>query len=128
MSAHDPWRSEQRMSSLDVAQDYARTLVRREVAATGGIDNALRRVGERAGVGYWTLWALFHRRRKAVDADTLGRLRGAMIRQLETEVRHLEHELQILRSAGTDPRDTEIAAVAADLAKARQALGIGASP
>ena len=126
MSVHKSWRSEPRpMTSLDVAQDYARSLVRREANTSGGIENALRRVGERSGVGYWSMWALFHKRRKTVDADTLGRLRGAMIRQLETEVRHLEHELQILRSAGSDPRDSEIAAVAADLAKARQALGIG---
>lgn len=123
MCAYYFWKSEQEMSSTDVAEHYARTLVKRERASAGSNENAIRPVGEKTGLGYWTIWSLWHRRRKSGEG-VVNRLRGAMIRQLEAEVRHLEHELQILRATGVDPRDDEIAAVVADLAKARQTLGL----
>jgi len=125
MCAYNFWKSEQDMSSTDVAEHYARTLVKRERASAGSNENAIRSVGEKTGLGYWTIWSLWHRRRKSGEG-VVNRLRGAMIRQLEAEVRHLEHELQILRATGVDPRDDEIAAVVADLAKARQTLGLDA--
>lgn len=123
MCAYNLWRSEQGMSSIDVAEDYARTLVKRERAAAGSNENAIRSVGEKTGLGYWAIWGLWHRRRKSGEG-VVERLRGAVIRQLEAEVRHLEHELQVLRATGADPRDDEIAAVVASLAKVRQTLGL----
>ena len=125
MCAYYFWKSEQEMSSTDVAERYARTLVKRERASAGSNENAIRSVGEKTGLGYWTIWGLWNRRRKSADG-VVGRLRAAMIHQLEAEVRHLEHEICILRQTGVDPRDPEIAAVAADLAKARQTLGLDA--
>ena len=111
------------MTSIDVAEDHARTLVKRERADAGSNENAIRAVGEKTGLGYWTIWSLWHRRRKSGEG-VVDRLRGAVIRQLEAEVRHLEHELQVLRATGADPRDGEIASVVASLAKVRQTLGM----
>lgn len=125
MCTYNLWKSEQDMSSTDVAEHYARALVKRERVSAGSNENAIRSVGEKTGLGYWTIWGLWNRRRKSTDG-VVGRLRAAMIHQIEAEVRHLEHELGILRQTGVDPRDTEIAAVAADLAKARQTLGLDA--
>lgn len=112
------------MSSADLASDYAERLVKRERVSAGGTERAMRNVGSEAGVGYWAIWALWHRRRKSVDGDTVGKLRAALIRRLEAEVRHLEHELQIVRATGVDPRDDQISEIEADLAKARKALGL----
>lgn len=125
MCPYDLWRSEQDMSSLDVAENYARSLVLRERHDAGNLENAMHSVGHKTGAGYWSIWGLFHRRRKTADVELVGKLRAAVIRQLEAEVRHLEHELQILRSTGLDARDDEIASVVADLAKVRQTLGLG---
>jgi len=125
MCAYNLWKSEQDMSAIDIAENYARALVKRERTTAGTNENAIRAVGEKTGLGYWAICGLWHRRRKAGEG-VVDRLRGAMIRQLEAEVRHLEHELSILRQTGADPRDGEIAAVVASLAKVRQTLGIDA--
>lgn len=112
------------MSSIDVASSYAEELVRRERRATGKLDTAFESVGHKAGVSKWTVWGLFHGRRKTTTEEVVGRLRGALIRQLEGEIRHLEHELAILRATGVRPDSDEILAVASSLAKARQTLGL----
>jgi hypothetical protein len=112
------------MTSVDLASDYAERLVKRERVSAGGVDRAIHRVGAEAGVGYRTVWGLWHRRRKTADQETTGRLRAALIRRLEAEVRHLEHELQMVRACGVDPRDCQISEIEADLAKARKALGL----
>jgi hypothetical protein len=120
-------RMEQSMSSLDVASGYAEELVRRERRVTGKLDTAMHNVGIQAGVSKWTVWGLFHRRRKTTSDGVVGKLRGALIRQLEAEVRHLEHELTILKATGGHHSDHEILAVVASLAKARQTLGLDPS-
>ena len=114
------------MSSTDLASDYARRLVKRERAKTAGVESAMHNVSAEAGVGFWTLWGLWHRRRKRADGETIGKLRAALVRRLESEVRHLEHELQILRTIGVDPRDDTLAEAEAeaDLARAKAALGL----
>ena len=61
---------------------------------------------------------------EAADGETIGKLRAALVRRLESEVRHLEHELQILRTIGVDPRDDTLAEAEADLARAKAALGL----
>ena len=112
------------MSSLDVASSYAEELVRRERRVTGKLDTAMQNVGHKAGVSKWAIWGLWHGRRKTTTEEVVGRLRGALIRQLEGEIRHLEHELTILRATGVRPDSDEILAVASSLAKARQTLGL----
>lgn len=112
------------MSAIDIAEDYTRRLVQPERNRAGGLEPAMRRVGREANVGYWTLWGFWHRRRKRADADTIGRLRAALIRRLEREVMRLEHEIEILRTTGVDPCDDVVAEVEADLARAKAALGL----
>lgn len=115
------------MSSIDVAQGYVGALVQRERKYTGKLDTAIENVGTQAGVSKWTVWGLWHGRRKTTTGEVVGKLRGALIRRLEGEIRHLEHELTILRATGIRPDDDEILAVAASLAKARQTLGLPTS-
>lgn len=112
------------MSSVDVAESYARLLVKRERVSAGSTENAMRRVGEKTGAGYWSIWAIWNKRRKTIDADLVTRLRKAVIRQLEAEVRHLENELAILRATDRDADPDQIASVVADLAKVRRTLGL----
>lgn len=54
----------------------------------------------------------------------IDRLRGAVVAELGREIERLEHERQLLLASGVDPRDAEVAEVAADLARARAARGL----
>lgn len=112
------------MSAVDLAADYAERLVKRERIAAGGLDRAMHNVSVETGIGYWSIWSLWHGRRKRADVETTGKLRAALLRRLAAEVRHLEHELQMVRASGVDPRDDQISEIEADLAKARSALGL----
>ncbi len=110
---------------LDRARDWSKTLEDREAARSGAsLREARPVVARQAGVSPGTLENLRNGRLKSIAVHIYERLRGAVIRELEAEVRHLEHELTILRATGLDPRDDEMAQVVADLAKARQALGL----
>ena len=112
------------MSATELATKYARILVDRERRATGSVEAALQKTGDKAGLSRWAIWSLWYRRRKTVHEDEVGKLRGALIRGLEHEMRALEHELQILRASGADPRDNQITAVEASLHTARETLGL----
>lgn len=91
----------------------------------GCIDRARLALARETGIPAGTLANLRRRNRiKQVAAWVRDRLRAAVIRELEAEVRALEHELQILRQTGVDPREGEIDAVVAHLAAARLALAL----
>lgn len=110
---------------VEQAEGWARTLEDREAQRSGvKLADAREAVARRVVVPSGTLENLRKGRLKAIGVHIYDRLRAGLIRELEAEVRHLEHELQILRTTGADPRDNEIAAVVASLAKAREALGI----
>lgn len=110
---------------VEHAQGWARALEDREAARSGlSVATAREAVARRVTVPAGTLENLRKGRLKAIAVHVYDRLRAGLIRELEAEVRHLEHELQILRSTGADPREGEIAAVVASLAKAREALGL----
>lgn len=124
MSDHKFWLSEQHMSSLDVATDYADRLLDRERRVSGKVDVAMDNIATKAGLSRWTIWGLWHRRRKSASDDTVGRLRGLLIRQIEAEIGHLEHEVAILRQTGARPDDRDILAAQTTLAKLRSTLGL----
>lgn len=116
------WRPEQGMSSVDLAQDYARKLIGKE-AGGGDIEEATRRVEAKTGIGYWTLWGLWHKRRKSVDGDLLVRLRGAYLTFCERQLKSLEHELTVEKAlCGDDTFEDlarEVSALAKKIEKAR---------
>lgn len=110
---------------VDQARDWTRTLEDREAARSGATLREVRPVVARhAGVMPGTLENLRNGRLKSIAAHVYARLRAAVIRELENEVRHLEHELISLRATGADPRENEVAAVVANLAQVRAALGL----
>jgi hypothetical protein len=115
------------MSSLDVATDYADRLVERERRATGKLDVAMDNVAAGAGLSRWTVWGLWHRRRKTTTDEVVGGLRGLLIRQIQAEIGHLEHEVSILIQTGARPDDRDILAAQTTLAKLRSSLGLDPS-
>lgn len=111
---------------IDRAARWARRLEDTTSASHGvPVTQARTMVARLVGVSAGTLENLRKGRLKAVSVHVYDRLCAGMIRGLEAEMRHLEHELQILRQSGVDPRDSQISEAEADLAKVRRALSLG---
>lgn len=110
---------------VDTAEGWAKRLEDREAARSGTtVAEARRVIATRTTVAPGTLENLRKGRLKAIAAHVYERLRASVIKELEAEVRALEHELQLLRATGADPRHGEIDAVVASLASVRKALGL----
>jgi hypothetical protein len=114
---------------VETARGWERRLVDGE-ARRAGVDHDTARaiVARRTEVPKGTLLSLRKNRLKGIAVHWYERLRSGVIRELEAELRHLEHELAILRQTGTDPRSDATAAVVADIAKVRAALGLTDTP
>ena len=111
------------VSSTDLAIDYARKLITEEARGPGDVEEAMRRLETKTGLGYWTLWGLWNRRRKMVDLDLLGRLRGAYLATCEKHLNRLQHDLAIEQARCPDDTFEDLAreaeALAARIRKAR---------
>lgn len=108
---------------LERARNWGRTLEDREAARTGQpINDARQSVARKVGVAAGTLETLRCGRLKAVAVHVYERLRSAVAADLAAEIKRLEHELELTRQAGVDPRSVEISEVETHLAAARKAL------
>ena len=113
---------------VETARGWARTLEDREAYRSGSdLDRAREAVARKTDVPKGTLLSLRKNRLKAIGVHWYERLRHGVIRELEAELRHLEHELAILRQTGVDPRSDATAAVVADVSRVRSALNLDAS-
>jgi hypothetical protein len=74
----------------------------------------------KTGVG--TLANIRKQRRKTVPAWLMRNIGARLIESIQTEIRALEHEMEITRQIGVDPRDDTVCAVAASLASAKALL------
>lgn len=114
---------------VDRARDWERKLVDREAARTGLPVNAARKaISQRLAMPSGTLENLRKNRLKAIAAHWYDALRSAVIVDLESELRHVQHELQVARQIGVDPASREAHALLASLhgseARLRDALGL----
>lgn len=74
------------------AQEMARELVLREARGPGDLDNAMRRIETRYGIGYSALWALRYRPPKDIGMRLFGRLKAAWEAERQRQLRQLEHD------------------------------------
>jgi len=117
--------SMQSATYIDRARGWTRVLEDREAAKQRvPVKHARVSVARRTGVASGTLENLRNGRVKAVAVHVYERLRHAIERELVAEMRALEHELEMLRRQGADPRTSEMDEVVAHLAAARKALGM----
>jgi hypothetical protein len=112
------------LATTDQAATWARRLEDRRADRVGCLKTARRALARETGVSAGTFENLRRSRIKSVATWVSDRLRYAVIRELEAEVRALEHELAILRQTGSDPRSFEMGEVETHLAAARLALGL----
>lgn len=129
MDHHEPRRiasMSTALADLETAGAAARRLVEIEAARSGvPVDRAKRRVAVREGIAPSTVDNILRRRVKAVAGWVRDRLRAALIRELQSEIMRLEHELAVARLGALHPADPEIAEAEAALAKAKALLGGG---
>lgn len=111
---------EQKMTDV-TASDYARRLVERESKGHGDVDAAMHRLEQRYGIGRWTLAHLRGGRAKTCDYTLFQRLRAAYLDLCESQVRRLQHEIEIEKARGTDASLEHIEEQARDLRSQVQA-------
>lgn len=102
------------MNDGELATGYVRLLVKRDKRGTrSAFDSISRRVGETA----WTIWQLYHGRRKTAGYGLIRKLRNAYCASLEGDIARLRAKLEIeLQREGMEGcGDAEIAAVAREL-------------
>lgn len=113
--AHNSWESKL-VSSTDLTISYARKALQAEARGPGDLDEAMHRLEARSGVGYWTWWGLWHRRRKSVDMDLFQRVRGAYLAVCERQLAKVQHTLTVEAAKGGSDDFSDLVAEAEDVA------------
>lgn len=86
------------MSDAAFVQDakmHASLLVRIESRGPGDTDNAMRRLEQKYGIPYWTLWALRYRLPKIIAPEAFCRIKAAYQAECRRQARHFAHEQMI---------------------------------
>lgn len=83
------------MSSTDVAADYVRRMVESETRGWGDTNAALRRLGVKYGLSFWTLNNLRIGRAKTVEASVYNKIKSAFADQCRRHAERLLHEADI---------------------------------
>ena len=105
-------------SFVEEASDWADALARHESRRPGDYDNAMRRVADRIGIGYATLWGLRYRQPKRVFADIYFGLKAAYEAMREAQLQALELEIAEAKATGACPAYLDTAAAVAREARA----------
>lgn len=105
------------VSSTDLAIDYARKALQAEARGPGDLEEAMHRLEAKTGVGYWTWWGLWNRRRKLVDLDLFQRVRGAYLAVCERQLANVQHTLTIEAAKGGEDDFADLVAEAEHLAQ-----------
>lgn len=117
---------------LELAKDVAGYLEKRERKRNGGNRNAARdRLASKIGVLPGTLYNLFRGRLKKLDVDLRDRLTAFAMRDAQTEMKGLCHELEMAVRMGVPPNSAMVEQIKADLSgvcRALNDLGIDLSP
>lgn len=88
---------------VDQAAEWAHELVMRETRGPGDLDNAMRRIGRKTGVGYQALRNLRYRKPKDIPASVFFKLGQAYHDFIQSQIRKLADELETTRAiAGAD--------------------------
>ena len=114
-----------KVSAVDQARVWARDLEDREARRTGAPLAVVRNnVARKAGVPPSKLVSRRKNRLKDIGVAVYEALGRAVINQLEAELRHAEHQIQVYRQTGVDPSSSEMQSALGRAAKVREALGL----
>lgn len=103
------------------------SMVRRMVSAEASgtdVTSAMAKVGRAIGTSRWTVWGIYHGRRKDIGGTLMRKVRLAYVGHCERQLARFEAELRIAKARCGDDRfsdlDREIADLAAKIADARE--------
>ena len=105
------------------AQSLTRILVQQEARRRGTKDGVNVHVGRAVGAAPGTIENIMRGRLKRVEGWLRDALRARVVRELESEIVRLQHEIAVLKQAGVDPRSNQMSAARADLSAVLVALG-----
>ena len=94
------------MSSAEIAAGYVRRMVESETRGWGDTKEALRRLGVKYGLPFWTLNNLRIGRAKTVEASVYNRIKAAFADQCRRQAERLLHEAE-MAEAGNPNADME---------------------
>jgi hypothetical protein len=90
----------------DLRREWARRAEKREGARLNQPLSAARRsLARKWGVPYWTLTNWHRGRLKDLRGVTRDRIEGGILREIESEIQWLTHELDLLRQSGIGEGD-----------------------
>jgi len=112
--------------AMSTAFTIAQTLERRERVRVGSVGHARRSLASKLRIGVGTFENLVRARVKSVDTVIRDRLHALLIRELETEIERLSHELAMARQSGAHLASEQVGEIEAHLAKAHAILNGGA--
>lgn len=102
--------------SAAVASEYVRRMVARESRGPGDTQNAMSRLEQKYGIGFWQLSHLRGGRAKSVDVSLFARIRAAYLDYCEGQLRLLEHEIAVEKAINEDDSLEDLEREAAELA------------
>lgn len=85
---------------VDQARDWAREIVNADVRGPGDLENAMRRVEQRYGLPFASLWALRYRPPKDVGVSIYTKLQAAHADVCERQMRKFRDELDRTKATG----------------------------
>jgi len=111
--------------SAAAATELVRKMIYEETRNTGDTELAMRKIARRFGIGFWTLDHLRKGRAKSCDSSLMARIRNAYIDLCQSQIEHLQHEIEVERSISDDDTladlELEIAALAEKIQARRSA-------
>jgi hypothetical protein len=129
-----PHKEKQRMSAADIAfeeadrtRELARRLEKRVASRVGSLADARPIVARDIGVSPGTLETLRRGRLKRIEGWLRDKVASLLMREIEAEIRRLNHELALYQQIGRAPRPGDLAEIETDLAALKAALLMGGS-
>lgn len=111
--------------AMTCAVTIAQTLERRERNNGFSAEGARHSLARKLRVGAGTVERLVRGRVKRIDASIRDRLQALLVRELESEIARLTHELEIARQGGAHLASEQIGAIEAHLSAATALLNGG---
>jgi hypothetical protein len=119
MAYQNLWKD---LPKMTCAISIAQTLERKERARVFSVSLARQNLARKLQVGVSTVEHLVRGRAKRIDAVIRDRLQALLVRELESEIVRLTHELEIARQGGTHLASDKISEIETHLAQARALL------
>ena len=110
------------MTESDTLTMASRLVARERQRSHLDTSTAIRAVARRLGLSPGSVENLVRGRAKRITLSVAAAVRGAMVRELESEITRLQHEVLMVRASSADPCSLEVAEIETLLARAEALL------